>query len=209
MTNGQGFFITLEGIEGAGKSTLAAALAQLLSNRYEVIITEEPGGGGIGDRIRELLLDSKNIISDRTELLLFEAARAHHVDSRIIPALKRGAIVICDRFTDSSIAYQGYARGIDTKTIKSLNEFASGGLKPDLTILLDLPAQTGLARQRGVDRVSAEGIAFHESVRKGYLCIAEAEPERIFVIDATRELDEVISEAMEAISIKLERGEGI
>lgn len=195
-----GFFISIEGVEGAGKSTLAGLLRDHLgTDGAEVIVTAEPGGDAIADRIRKLLLDSVSSISDRAELLLFEAARAQHVDAKIVPALERGAIVICDRFADSSLAYQGYARGIDVATVLVLNDYATGGLKPDLTILLDVPAKIGLKRQRRTDRVSSEGITFHIAVREGYLKIADSEPERFVVIDAAQDLDAVLSQALAAV----------
>lgn len=197
MTPKRGFFVTIEGIEGAGKSTLAEALREWLSSDgREVVVTREPGGTPIGDSIRELLLGSNGKMSERTELLLFEAARAQHVAEVIEPAIERGAVVICDRFTDSSLAYQASARGIALETVELLNEFATHGIRPNLTFLLDLPANIGLARQRGVDRISAEGIAFHESVREGYLAIAAKEKDRVVVIDATRSLEEVLSIAI-------------
>ncbi len=200
LTPSRGFFLTIEGIEGAGKSTLASALAERLSLAgREVIVTREPGGTPTGDRIRQLLLESREAISNRAELLLFEAARAQHVDEVIAPALARGAVVICDRFADSSIAYQNSARGIDSDSVRGLNAFATGGLTPDLTILLDLNVETGLARQRSVDRISSEGLAFHRSVRQGYLAIAEAEPERVCVIDATYPFAAVLQRAADAL----------
>ena len=193
-------FITIEGIEGAGKTTLAAALAERLRARGdEVVVTSEPGRGLIGERIRQILLDPSNSITDRAELLLFEAARAQHVETLIRPALERGAVVICDRYTDSSIAYQGAARGLGTDAVRQLNDFATGGLCPDLTILLDLPAQDGLARQSRVDRVSSEGQAFHEAVRQGFLEAAKAKPDAFVVIDASKPFQLVVEEAVEAV----------
>ena len=201
MSSGRGFFLTIEGVEGAGKSTLAAAIGREISRSgREVVITAEPGGDILSDRIRGLVLDLNCKISDRAELLLFEAARAQHVDVKIRPALSRGAVVICDRFIDSSIAYQGFARGIDIDTVRWLNNYATSGLKPDLTILLDLPPDTGLARQLGVDRVSSEGIAFLDKVRQGYISIAASEPERFVRIDASRSMEEVTSAALAAVS---------
>jgi len=195
-----GLLITIEGIEGAGKTTLAAALAERLRGRGdEVVVTSEPGGGPIGERIRQILLDPSSLITDRTELLLFEAARAQHVETLIRPALERGAVVICDRYTDSSIAYQGAARGLGTDAVRQLNDFATGGLRPDLTILLDLPAQDGLARQSRVDRVSSEGQAFHEAVRQGFLEAAKAEPDAFVVIDASKPFQLVVEEAVVAV----------
>jgi dTMP kinase len=195
-----GFFVTIEGIEGAGKSTLADELAALLRARgREVVVTMEPGGCELGVRVRGLVLDSTSAISDRAELLLFEAARAQHVDETILPALKRGAIVICDRFADSSLAYQGYARGIDLDTVKALNDYATSGLVPDITILLDLPVEDGLARQRKTDRVSSEGLEFHEAVRRGFLALAQAEPDRFVVLDARQSVDEIVRQAFQVL----------
>ncbi|MCE5314153.1 MAG: dTMP kinase [Armatimonadota bacterium] len=196
----KGFFLTIEGVEGAGKSTLAERIANVLrACGREVIVTMEPGGCELGVRVRQLVLDSANVISDRAELLLFEAARAQHVDETILPALSCGAVVICDRFADSSLAYQGYARGIDPDMVRTLNDFAASGLVPDLTILLDLPVDKGLARQNGVDRVSSEGVGFHESVRQGYLALAKAEPDRFVIIDATESIDKIVKRALEVI----------
>lgn len=201
MSQDQGFFLTIEGIEGAGKSSLAELLQKELESRgWSVVVTAEPGGDTVGQRIRSLLLDPECCISDRAELLLFEAARAQHVDTTIKPALKTGSVVICDRYTDSSLAYQGYARGIDLSTVVMLNNYATGGLGPDLTILLDLPVTAGLARQRKVDRVSQERLEFHEAVRQGFLAIARSEPDRIVVIDATQDLDQVYQQALEAVT---------
>ena len=195
--------MTIEGIEGAGKSTLASALArELRSTGCEVVVTAEPGGGAVGVSIRKLLLDSTDAISPKSELLLFEAARAQHVDTVILPALERGAVVICDRFADSSIAYQGCARGIDLAMVRTLNDYATSGLKPDLTILLDLPVSEGLARQRKTDRFSSEDTAFHQAVREAYLALADAEPDRFVVIDAGQELGEVVRQALVCFGAK-------
>lgn len=199
----RGLFVTIEGIEGAGKTTLADALAARLSDAgREVVATREPGGTAVGDSIRKLLLEFGEGMSDRAELLLFEAARAQHVDCVIAPAVERGAVVICDRFADSTTAYQAGARGIDAETVARLNEFSTRGIRPDLTILLDLPASVGLARQRLTDRISTEGLAFHESVRQTYLQIARAEPERVVVIDARQAVDAVIEQTWEAIVVR-------
>lgn len=204
MTPKRGFFLTIEGIEGAGKSTLAEALAQHFGAwGCEIVLTREPGGTSIGDGIRQLLLSEGKDMSDRTELLLFEAARAQHVDELIRPALARGEVVICDRYSDSSLAYQGHARGFSYSGVQTLNDFATKALKPDATILLDLPANVGLARQKGLDRISSQGLAFHESVRKGYLSLAEAEPERIKVIDALQDTETVLRHALDAVKAAL------
>ena len=202
-----GLFITIEGVEGSGKTTLVQALdKELAAQGLEVIVTAEPGGDALGTGIRKLLLDSSSEISDRAELLLFEAARAQHIDNIIRPALERGAVVVCDRFTDSSIAYQGYARGISLDIIEMLNDYATGGLRADLTILLDLPARDGLGRQETTDRFSAETPAFHEAVREGYLSLVAKEPGRFVVIDATMEPGAVVRRAMAAIGAAQVRG---
>ncbi len=201
LHNSKGFFITIEGIEGAGKSTLASLLrTYLASEGLDVVVTAEPGGDPVAEKIREILLDRKNIISVRAELLLFESARAQHVEMVILPALRRGCVVISDRFADSSLAYQGWARGQDVEEIRLLNDYATHGLKPDLTLLLDLPPQEGLVRQQKIDRMSAEGIWFHESVRHGYLALARCEPDRFVVIDATMSPNSVLERAIEAIA---------
>lgn len=189
----------MEGIEGSGKSTLAGSLAREMEKAgCRVVATAEPGGSGVGERIRELLLDPSCAINPRAELLLFEAARAQHVDTLIIPALESGAVVVSDRFRDSTTAYQGYARGIDLELVEQINRFATRGLRPDLTLLLDLPVDIGLARQRRVDRMSAEDIEFHERVRQGFLAIARSEPDRFVVLDAARPFDEVCAAAYAA-----------
>ena len=164
-----------------------------------MVVTAEPGGCAVGETIREIVLHSEEPISDKAELLLFEAARAQHVDAVIRPALEAGSVVICDRFADSSLAYQGYARGLDLEEIASLNAYATSGLVPDITLLLDLPAEAGLARQSKIDRISSRDVAFHESVRKGFLALAKAEPDRFVVIDATGNIDSVLAAALAGI----------
>lgn len=204
MSERGGFFLTIEGVEGAGKSTLAESLAQhLRSAGSDVVVTAEPGGDPVAERIRRLLLDSVDSICDRAELLLFEASRAQHVETVILPALRRGAVVICDRFADSSLAYQGYARGIDRDTVRTLNDYATTSLRPDLTILLDVPSRIGLQRQRKTDRISSESTAFHIAVREGYLAVAADDPERFAVIDATRSAEEVLQAAVAALEARL------
>ncbi len=205
MTPKRGFFVTIEGIEGAGKSTLAQALANHFTGiGREVVLTREPGGTRIGDAIRGMLLADGEEMSARTELLLFEAARAQHVEELIRPALSEGKVVICDRFADSSLAYQGRARGFGEGSVQALNDFATGATNPGITLLLDLPAEIGLARQSGLDRISSEGLTFHESVRQGYLSLAEAEPQRIKVIDARSNTQAVLESALQAIEAALE-----
>jgi dTMP kinase len=192
----KGKFISFEGIEGTGKSTQAKLLQQsLLGLGYEVILTEEPGGTLISLRIREILLsvDHTNM-KPLTELLLYNAARAQHIEEVILPALNRGAVVITDRFTDSTFAYQGYGRGIDLELLESIDKIATNGLRPDMTMLLDLDVETGLKRNRKInktDRLELEDVEFHERVRKGYHELAAKEPERIKVLDASGGIEEL------------------
>jgi len=207
-TRPRGFFITLEGGEGSGKSTLAAALVCALEERgYTVCPTREPGGTQLGRAI-ELLFQREG--SDDTpaplaELLLFEADRAQHVSEKIDPALAAGDIIVCDRFTDSSLAYQGFGRGIDLGFIRTLNEAATGGLKPHLTLLLDVPPAAGLARASAqTDATGRESLDFHIRVREGFLELAREEPGRFVVIDATLPFDEVTKMASAAIARLLE-----
>ncbi|MFA6055353.1 MAG: dTMP kinase [Thermodesulfovibrionales bacterium] len=192
----KGKFISFEGIEGTGKSTQAKLLQQsLLGLGYEVILTEEPGGTLISLRIREILLsvDHTNM-KPLTELLLYNAARAQHIEEVILPALNRGAVVITDRFTDSTFAYQGYGRGIDPDLLESIDKIATNGLRPDMTMLLDLDVETGLKRNRRInktDRLELEDVEFHQRVRKGYHELAAKEPERIKVLDASAGIEEL------------------
>jgi dTMP kinase len=192
----KGKFISFEGIEGTGKSTQAKLLQQsLLGLGYEVILTEEPGGTLISLRIREILLsvDHTNM-KPLTELLLYNAARAQHIEEVILPALNRGAVVITDRFTDSTFAYQGYGRGIDLDLLESIDKIATNGLRPDITVLLDLDVETGLKRNRRInktDRLELEDVEFHKRVRKGYHELAAKEPERIKVLDASVGIEEL------------------
>lgn len=202
-----GRFVTIEGGEGVGKSTNLEYLRQLVESRgFEVVTTREPGGTPAAERIRELLLGhGDEPMPDIAELLLFFAARALHVANVIRPALERGAWVICDRFTDTTRAYQGSGRGLDAKLIERLAEAVHPGLEPDLTLLLDAPDEIGRvrARSRGNgDRMENEEAAFHARVREGYRALAARYPERIRVIDATRPLAEVqagIARAMEPL----------
>ena len=169
---GKGIFITLEGIEGSGKTTQAGLLKDLLeASGFEVLLTREPGGSPIGEKIRHILLDTANSrMEPLAELFLYEASRTQHVEEVIKPAIAAGKAVICDRFYDASTAYQGYARGIGAETVDELNLIATGGQKPDLTIVLDLSVAEGLRRLgRNLDRIEGETAVFHERVRKGYL----------------------------------------
>lgn len=190
-------FITMEGIEGSGKTTQIAHITRYLeATGYAYLVTREPGGTKIGEKIRRILLDQEHHMLDAmAELLLYTADRAQHVSEKIKPALDEGKIVLCDRFYDSTIAYQGVARGIDADTIKALNTLVLKDLSPDVTFLLDLSPEIGLlrawneintgSRDVGQSRFECEKILFHENVRKGYLALADAEPQRIIRIDAT------------------------
>lgn len=204
MSNKRGFFITLEGPEGAGKSTQAKKLKSALEELgYSVLITAEPGGDPVAQEIRHILLHSKDAIVPEAELLLYLASRAQHVRHIVVPALESGTVVISDRYADSSFAYQGYGRGLDIDALKELNRFATGGLNPDLTILLDVPVEFGLERQMDKNRFEAESIEFHNKVREGFLTLAEAEPERWSVIDAIGGIDEVSVRIFAAIQTRL------
>ncbi|WP_333655824.1 dTMP kinase [Dissulfurispira sp.] len=206
----KGFFISLEGIEGTGKTTQARLLSErLIEEGYEVILTQEPGGTVIGNRIREILLHvDHREMSYMAELLLYNAARAQHLSEKILPALNQGKVVITDRFTDSTVAYQGYGRGIDIQLIMSINDIATEGIKPHLTILFDLDVETGLQRNKGinkVDRLELEDIEFHKKVREGYLKIAEAETGRIKIVDASLSFEIVAQKVWEIVRWRLEK----
>jgi len=198
----RGLLLALEGGEGAGKSTQARLLAIWLREQgYDVVATQEPGATKVGMRLRALLLDTTHVgLSPRAETLMYAADRAEHVASVIRPALERGAIVITDRYVDSSLAYQGAGRRLPVSEVAGLNRWATGGLVPDLTILLDLPPAAGLGRrERSADRLEAEPAEFHQRVRSGFLALAEAEPERYVVLDATRPPAEISLEIQERI----------
>lgn len=191
----RGFFITLEGGEGAGKSTQLAAIQDWLRARgRDVVVTREPGGTPAGERIRDVLLHQSGEMDVETELLLMFAARAEHLTRVIRPALAAGKVVLCDRFTDATYAYQGGGRGVPTERIAAIESWVQKGLRPDLTLLLDLPVELGLGRagQRSApDRFEREQTQFFERVRAAYLAMATREKNRIFVIDASREATEV------------------
>ncbi len=196
MSIGRGKFITVEGVEGAGKSSNLEFIRMLLEEAgKEVLFTREPGGTPLGEEVRQLLLGHKHTgMADDTELLLMFAARAEHLEQKIRPALEAGIWVLCDRFTDASYAYQGSGRGIDKQRIRALEEWTQCGLRPDLTLLLDLPVEIGLERankRSEPDRFEKEKAAFFEKVRSGYLEIAWNEADRVKVVDASRPLFEV------------------
>lgn len=194
MTRGK--FITVEGIEGTGKSTNIDFLTSLIAaSGFEVVRTREPGGTPMAEKIRQLLLDhDQEPLPEIAELLLFFASRSLHLQNAIVPALKEGKWVICDRFTDASRAYQGSGRGLDLDRIERLAEWVQEGLEPDMTILLDAPAEIGMQRTaaRGdADRMDSQELSFYRRVRSGYLTLANAHPDRFAVVDASQPLDQV------------------
>jgi dTMP kinase len=192
----KGTFISIEGIEGTGKSTQARLLANHLREKgFTVAETAEPGGTPISRKIRQILLSPEHGEMDAvTELLLYNASRVQHIKQIIMPAIERGDIVITDRFSDSTVAYQGFGRGIDLGLVDDLDRIATNRMRPDITILLDIDAATGLARNikaKKSDRLELEDISFHERVRKGFIAIASKEPERIKLVDCSGSMDEV------------------
>ena len=191
----RGLFITFEGIEGSGKSTQIGLFCEFLAREgIGYVRTLEPGGTVISERIREILLSVEHkAMTAETELLLYAAARAQHVDELIRPALAEGRVVVCDRFSDSTLAYQGFGRGIDRPLIEKINAICTKGLVPDLTFLLDLDAEQGLERNRSarkVDRLELESVEFHRRVRKGFLEIAGSQPGRFRVVDAAAGIED-------------------
>lgn len=200
----RGVFITIEGCEGTGKSTQTVLLSQALREAgLSVLELREPGGTPLGEAVRDILLDREHDGLDaRAELLLYEAARAELTKRVILPALASGGVVVCDRYYDSTTAYQGYGRGLSLDEIARLNDFAASELSPDLTIVLDLDPAEGLGRateSSAPDRLEAEGIGFHERVRAGFLQIARDEPGRVTVVDASGSPDEVAVRVLDAV----------
>ncbi len=213
MNRNSGRFITVEGGEGAGKSSNLSFIQGVLEAAGKtVLFTREPGGTPLGEDIRELLLGHQHTgMADDTELLLMFAARAEHIHQKILPALSEGTWVLCDRFTDASYAYQGAGRGLGRERIAALEAFVQGDLRPDLTLLLDLPVEIGLARagaRSEPDRFEREQNRFFEAVRQGYLEIATREPERVRVIDASQSLDDVQSQIERVMADFLEAEDG-
>lgn len=197
-------FITFEGIEGSGKTTQLKKLAERLEN---VVVTKEPGGTPSADRIRAILLDTSSNLDPVAEMFLFAASRRQHVVEVIRPALQRGAVVLCDRFTDATLAYQGFGRLLNLDQLRMLNDWATDMLHPHLTLLFDLPEELGLTRARRRNasatadegRFEAEDLRFHRRVREGYLALATAEPDRFVVIDAHGSVEEVFERMMSAL----------
>ena len=202
-------FITFEGPEGSGKSSIIPKLSDfLIESGFDVLTTREPGGTAIGDEIRNTLLNLKNLeMHPVTETLLFQASRAQHVNQIIKPALAEGKVILCDRYADSTMAYQGYGHQRDLEPISQLISYATSNLKPDLTILLDLEVELGLKRRSGDsdnwNRLDAKELAFHKRVRAGYLQMVSDEPERWVVVDASRQLDDVLEEVKRIVIQKL------
>ncbi len=203
-------FITFEGIEGSGKTTQQRLVAEhLRAQNKTVVVTKEPGGTPLADRIRAILLDSANAIDPVAEVLLFAASRRQHTTEVIEPALSRGEIVLCDRYADSTLAYQGFGRLIDLDRLRTLNEWATDALVPNITLLFDLPEEAGLQRANSRNAVAtqdegrfeAEDLRFHRRVREGYLAMAVAEPNRYRVIDANGTVEEVFARTKAALNV--------
>ena len=208
MVNGT--LISFEGPEGAGKSSILEAILPLLEEKgIPYITTREPGGVDIAEKIRQVILDPDHTSMDaKTELLLYIASRRQHLVERVLPALAVGKVVLMDRFIDSSVAYQGYGRGLSVEAIEWLNQFATDGLKPDLTLYFDLDVEEGLARiarnhEREVNRLDLEGLELHQKVRQGYLALAEKEPERIVKIDASQPFEAVLADVLTILEKRL------
>jgi dTMP kinase len=206
-----GKLITLEGPEGAGKSTQCAALVKWLCEAgYDPVVTREPGGTELGRRVRQILLETELNIAARAEILLYAADRAQHVEKLIVPALEKGQVVVCDRYFDSTMAYQGYARQLGIDFVEQVNKLSVGTVVPDLTLLFDIPVEEGMARKAAgqLDRMEKETLDFHRRVREGYLRIAESEPARVKVIDARNNMDMVTREAIKAVAALLNSRKG-
>ncbi len=200
-----GLFITFEGADGCGKTTQLMLLAKYLKqHNYEVIVTREPGAKGLGEKLRDILLNYDGEVSSKAELFLFLADRAQHMDVIIKPAVAAGKIVLCDRHTDSTVAYQGYGRGLDVERIKLLNDIATGGRKPDITFVFDIDVETSMQRVGAEkDRMESEGKEFFNKVRNGYLAIAKQEPERVKVIDATKTIEDIRKDVLNILRISV------
>ncbi len=197
----KGLFVTFEGVDGCGKTTQMNLLAKYLKdNGHDVILTREPGAKGLGEKIREILLHYDGEVSSRAESFLFLADRAQHIDKIVNPAVEQGKIVLCDRHTDSTLAYQGYGRGVVLEQLKMLNNLATGQRKPDITFVFDIDIETSMSRVgKEKDRMESAGIEFFEKVRKGYLEIAKQEPDRVKVLDSTRSIDEISEDVIKYI----------
>ena len=198
---GNGLFITFEGADGCGKTTQLNLLKDYLEQKgKEVVVTREPGAKGLGEYIRKILLNYDGVVSDRCESFLFLADRAQNIDVIVNPAIKEGKIVLCDRHTDSTVAYQGYGRGLDLDEIDMLNNLATGNKKPDLTLVFDVDIETSMKRVgQEKDRMEKSGNEFFNRVRNGYLAIAKKEPDRVKVVDSTKSIAEVQDEVIKIV----------
>jgi len=204
LRTARGLFVSIEGTDGVGKTTQINLLNEVAAQKGW-LLTRNPGGSSLGLRLRELLLEDKNLkVCQKAELLLYMADRAQHIEEVILPAISEGLVVICDRFIDSTVAYQGYGRGIDLNFIHGLNDEVTEGLKPDLTILLDIDPQTALQRAQSKDKMEGEGLLFQQKVRQGFLSLAKAEPERFLLIDVTNKTPQQLHQMiLTAITDKL------
>ena len=205
-----GKFITFEGPEGSGKTSVITGIKEYLdNNNINYITTREPGGIKIAEAIRDIILDKENTEMDpHAEALLFAASRSQHFNEKVVPALNEGKIVLCDRFIDSSLAYQGHARGLGIDEVYNINKFAIGNILPDLTIFIDVPPSVGLNRvfsnSRDVDRLDLESLAFHELVYEGYMIIANKYSDRFKIVDGTQSKEKVIEDTIKVIKSVLE-----
>lgn len=205
MVNVTGLLITLEGIDGCGKTTQARLLAEWLqAEGHDVLLTRQPGGTAIGEQLRELVLSPQNHIPPEAELFLYLADRAVHVAEVVVPALQRGSVVVCERYTDSTLAYQGYGRGLDLGLLRRLNELATGGVTPDLTLVLDMPAAEARLDVTRLDRLESVGDGFRERVAEGFRELARGEPERVKLVDGRESIPEVQARISALVSAVLE-----
>lgn len=198
----KGYFITFEGVDGCGKTTQMKLLTEYLTKHgYEVVLTREPGGKGLGEKIREILLNYEGEVASEAEAFLFLADRAQNIEQIVKPAISKGKIVLCDRHTDSTIAYQGYGRGVDIEKLTILNNIATGGKKPDLTIVFDIDVETSMTRVgKEKDRMESAGMEFFNKVRRGYLEISKQEPNRVKVIASSRDIESIHMDVVDLFS---------
>lgn len=205
----KGLFITFEGADGCGKTTQLNLLSEYLKkNGREVLITREPGGKGLGEKIREILLNYDGEVSSNSEAFLFLADRAQNIDKIVKPAVDEGKIVLCDRHTDSTLAYQGYGRGVDLNQLKMLNNLATSGFKPDLTLVFDIDVETSMSRVgKEKDRMESAGVEFHQKVRDGYLEISKEEPDRVKVINSKDTIENIFEQVKTVYEQKIKSEE--